>query len=99
MHFTEKILVQNLRISKYPVDIGKRLDGSFISLHIKNAQEDYDQDRKKFETMEAKKKKMLYAPVAIIIRTKIEFHDAFKLLLQKIYESLQEPKQYSQTIS
>ena len=47
---------------------------------------------------EKQKKKMFYAPIAFVIRSKTEFHDAFKLLLQKIYESLTCPRDFTKSI-
>ena len=44
-------------------------------------------------------KARLYAPVAFVIQSKCEFHDAFKIILQRIYESLQSPKQYPSSIA
>jgi len=33
-----------------------------------------------------------YAPIAFIIQSKVEFHDSFKFILQKIYESIRDIK-------
>ena len=44
-------------------------------------------------------KARLYTPVAFVIQSKCEFHDAFKIILQRIYESLQSPKQYPRSIA
>jgi hypothetical protein len=39
-------------------------------------------------------KNLYYTPIAFVIQTKVEFHDAFKNILQKIYESIKDPKEY-----
>lgn len=38
--------------------------------------------------IEEQLQKFYYVPVAFVIQTKVEFHDAFKLILKALYESL-----------
>jgi len=42
--------------------------------------------------------KQVYVPVAFVIQTKAEFHDHFKLILKKIYESFTYERVYPNSI-
>ena len=50
------------------------------------------QDIEKRQLIGKQLKSLYYTQIAFVIQSKVEFHDAFKMLLQQIYESLRDPK-------
>lgn len=53
---------------------------------------DYEEAMKQRREIREQLRTHYYAQIAFVIQSKVEFHDAFKLILTRIYESIKQPK-------